>query len=748
MKYFALIGFLLLFSAFCVADSGQAVFEDQYAKLIVTPETDYNILGGIFEQTFYLTNKTAADQNLFFAFVFNKPLIKGQIFNLENGQNSRPVFDWITKTFHCDYDFNYSLNVNPTWFNPHLLNCFYSDSNGVHYVAKDFGFYSGDPQTKTAKYIQWDINKTENFDENSFVNRSDFFNFYFSPYLNKAFYYLKIPYQFKPFETHVFKIKYLPDPSDYSFKWDMVAWTGDSWDCILFNSCSKTWFIDPFFNVDWQKRKAINIWGNHSEVTESNTFFSLDVDTKDLYDRGYLQADCGDLRVVRADTQTAIPLFIPKEQDCNVLGTTRIYFDSQIAFAANADFNGSDTNGYWLYYGNAGASNFDNNFMNVKGGTQLTLIDGNVSVDSEFGGYPKARLVNNQGNYPPSDGYDWLSAETAADHYYKINLSSQINIAYYESFENTIYNLYKDDNVFYSTDDISYSLSWRKDDNSSYQNLTACFSVSGGTYGHLARPIKQQIQYVKHQIKGSSIAAGCANNRSGIFGAFEFYIFKDLSVLPSVSLGAEEGQSIAPDVNLNYPNGAEIFYKTLSYDINFSVQDGDSNSLLVDLNIFQDSNNFVLLNDINTDSATISCEDSDFSNSTVCIYSWTVPAGIVSGDWNMIVLVSDGLNDANDSTDNNFTITVQPVPTGVNETDQRYLDQEDPRFIDSNRYIAPGDSRLEDSNRYFTQEDTRQKSEVFNNKVLLTENQNIIIGVIALILIVAVVWFIWFRKKY
>ena len=134
---------------------------------------------------------------------------------------------------------------------------------------------------------------------------------------------------------------------------------------------------------------------------------------------------------------------------------------------------------------------------------------------------------------------------------------------------------------------------------------------------------------------------------------------------------ASFSMALAPTVTVVHPNGGETFDKlTVStVDINFNVIDPDSNSLLIDLN-FSTSNTqgtgTVIINDVNTDSATITCADSDFSNTTLCTFSWDI-SGVANATYFILSNASDGnvLTDDFDASDSSFTIITTVLPTAV-----------------------------------------------------------------------------------
>jgi hypothetical protein len=89
MKKLLLFGiFILLISLQASAyyiDGDSVVYEDQYAKLVVTPHTATSPLKKNLKQFFDITNKTGQSQQLYVAFVFDKQLVNASVYSAENG---------------------------------------------------------------------------------------------------------------------------------------------------------------------------------------------------------------------------------------------------------------------------------------------------------------------------------------------------------------------------------------------------------------------------------------------------------------------------------------------------------------------------------------------------------------------------------------------------------------------------------------------------------------------------------------
>ena len=156
--------------------------------------------------------------------------------------------------------------------------------------------------------------------------------------------------------------------------------------------------------------------------------------------------------------------------------------------------------------------------------------------------------------------------------------------------------------------------------------------------------------------------------------------------------------SIVPNVPITeivHPNGGEIFDSTTvtNIDINFTVQDDDNNSLLVDLNFSTTSTQgtgTVIINDTNTDSATITCDDSDFSDVTNCTFDWDITA-VPDGVFFILNKVIDSDNNSDfDSSDDSFVIGVPIVADIVHPNGGEIFDKTNTSTVDINFTIQNG----------------------------------------------------------
>jgi hypothetical protein len=110
-------------------------------------------------------------------------------------------------------------------------------------------------------------------------------------------------------------------------------------------------------------------------------------------------------------------------------------------------------------------------------------------------------------------------------------------------------------------------------------------------------------------------------------------------------------------VGVTSPNGGETI-TGVTY-IDFNVKSPDSNTLTVDLNYSTSrtvGTGTVIASGLSTDSASIVCDDYDFSDNTHCRYEWDA-RNVTAGTYYIIVRVNDGTNTASDASNRSFTVS-------------------------------------------------------------------------------------------
>ena len=167
-----------------------------------------------------------------------------------------------------------------------------------------------------------------------------------------------------------------------------------------------------------------------------------------------------------------------------------------------------------------------------------------------------------------------------------------------------------------------------------------------------------------------------------------------------------------------------------------TLKDSDTNALFVDINYSTTgvvgTGTQILLNENVLTSGSLVCDSGNFSADTNCSYSWDITS-VSDGNYFIVAVVSDGVLDANDVSNAYFAIA--SLPPATPSTD--YVE----------RYIAP-DSKQRDTNIYFNATSAFALSETEKQTQALqaTESNIFLFGIIIIIILAGIAWFIWKRK--
>jgi len=281
--------------------------EDNVSRLIVAPLQAVSPINN-YVQRFSLTNKTAQPvSKAWIAYVFPTKLKKASIEYLKPAR-----YDWVEHSFTCpsSAEFGYCLNCSGDERNPHFGWCTVSGSDDenadliMDYNIFEGSFKSGSLETKT---IQYDRN--ELVDGKQWVDVSNKFNHFEVPgnaarFAGKHVYYLNASFDLNAGETLRWRINYTP--KEKSGKWDLVVWTGSSWDCILNNSCSYSLVFDPsWLSGGWDYRKKITIDNTNVDSDLSNFPLLVKIDN-DQNVGEHARLDGYDIRFTSSDGTTLL----------------------------------------------------------------------------------------------------------------------------------------------------------------------------------------------------------------------------------------------------------------------------------------------------------------------------------------------------------------------------------------------------------------------------------------------------------
>lgn len=191
--------------------------------------------------------------------------------------------------------------------------------------------------------------KAELWNGSQWIDVTSNINYYKWDANSMHIYYSTTPINFGAGEIKKWRITYKPQSN--TGKWDLIAWTGASWNCILNGTCQKVWQIDPWWSANYEKRKQITVTNNDSSnALDTNTLvtFNFNTTSTNLQDT----TDCNDMRVVSEVSGTEVEVFrsINKCNDSNT--TVGFVLDQNIAAS------GTDDN-YWVYYSYASPGSYN-----------------------------------------------------------------------------------------------------------------------------------------------------------------------------------------------------------------------------------------------------------------------------------------------------------------------------------------------------------------------------------------------------
>lgn len=174
-------------------------------------------------------------------------------------------------------------------------------------------------------------------------------------------------------------------------------------------------------------------------------------------------------------------------------------------------------------------------------------------------------------------------------------------------------------------------------------------------------------------------------------------------------------------VDIIHPDGGESFNNVIisTIDINFNVQSPDTNLLFIDLNFSTSSTEgtgTVIIQDINTDSALITCADADFTDTTLCTFSWNIDA-VADDNYFILVNVTDEFSTASDF---NVSDAVFEIFTPIVEA-ECVIDLEVSLYL--GQYLQINYSGFDDSGTFIL----TGTFNLFRDKKLLIENEPLLL---------------------
>jgi len=348
-----LLFILVVFTAFTLAytfDGDSVLMEDSQASIRVTPHTATSPINK-FSQEFEVCNKTGTDTNLYVGYLFDLGLQSGAV-----NYWKKPVYGWVEHDYNCQYDFNYILNQDADQ-NPHYAWCYYTtDTNGSdeNVMVFEHEFKTGSIQDS---YIVWDVNALVS--GNEWLDVTSYFqdnHTTLSWYGDKHIYPFIEGLKVSGNSCEEWRVEYTPNENTDTNKWELWAWAGSSWNCILTDTCDKKLILDPWWDNDWTYKRPIQL---PSQDFNKFTTIRVDVNFADLD----VLSNLNDLRVVDENLNLV---------QWHLTDGTSSTEDGNLYFSLNNPINNGDgarNTTYYLYYSNASATPPDFNIYASRANT-------------------------------------------------------------------------------------------------------------------------------------------------------------------------------------------------------------------------------------------------------------------------------------------------------------------------------------------------------------------------------------------
>lgn len=211
------------------------VSKDEF-ELSVSPHTVYGPIGP-FTQTMTVENLLNQNKDVFVGVCFDAPVREihfDRIGYLDNGYQS----------FHvCSENYVASNGVFTC-----LDDDFSNEFESFEFVLDEFN--------ETKVYFYW----WQSTIDRVLFNEDQFFEEY---QLGDVFCYLGYESVNIPSGGEVsYEVTYSPNESDFSGKYDVLAWEGKSWDCLFDGSCKKTFLLDPWWYGNFYFRDLFRVQEN------------------------------------------------------------------------------------------------------------------------------------------------------------------------------------------------------------------------------------------------------------------------------------------------------------------------------------------------------------------------------------------------------------------------------------------------------------------------------------------------------
>ena len=309
-------------------------------------------------------------------------------------------------------------------------------------------------------------------------------------------------------------------------------------------------------------------------------------------------------------------------------------------------------------------------------------------------------------------------------------------------------------NIDYNSTDIATNIETTKTSYCAYDATTPTYSSIDGNGILQTSPFNVNVNGVNFDVSGKASAQFRVDGGSWEDFASDYNVpitldgnyyidfnFTDNAgnslVIENIDANLLIETSSPPTITIVQPNGAEVYTRLVDTPaIILTLQDTDTDQLYIDVN-YSETNEVgtgtqILLNENVLTSGSVVCDSGDFSSEVNCSFSWNI-TNVADGNYYIVGVVSDGLLDANDVSDADFTIASLPPITPTTD----YVE----------RYIAPN-SKQRDTNIYYNPTSLFALSADEQQITVLKtiENNIFFFGLIIIVIIGILGWLIWKRK--
>jgi len=358
---FLVVGVLLASAVTAYTVEGGCVYhETQYYKIEQCPAVLNDLSNYV---NLSVTNKHSQPHDLMLGFGFDTDVVKPkQAWRWGSAPHQVPTYDWVSRSYTCDGEFNYSLDPKYFW-------CYHQ--NGTKKF--EHSFVNGWVQNKTAEWFEWRQNGWETQWWNDWIDVSSVFTK--QSFQGKDWYYAPQNISFAAHETKVLRALIQAKPNTQG-KYDLFAWRGEWTPQQAWNDPQKSVLLDPWWNASFEYCRDLNL-NETINAARSYEAVELEIDSSGWVHKPYNNS----LRVVNASCGNDGTVQPADFYNPDYNGT---YYDGvTLVFMANATAGQNQT--WSVYYSGSdkGAPAFTDEVV-VTNGSYVEVLGDNINYTVEY----------------------------------------------------------------------------------------------------------------------------------------------------------------------------------------------------------------------------------------------------------------------------------------------------------------------------------------------------------------------------